>query len=202
MLDGYFRTVKDALLLPLARRLTAIPPVVISLVGLICGLAAAVLLTQQQYGWGLAGWLLNRLFDGLDGAVARTHRRQSNLGGYLDILFDFVAYAAIPLALAVGLPSQMNFLAAAFLLATFYLNAASWMYLAAVLEKQRRGARDTGELTTITMPDGLVGGAETIFFYCMFIIWPAQMALLFALMGILVIITVVQRVIWALRFLD
>lgn len=202
MLDGYLRSAKDTLLLPLARRLNGIHPTVISLVGLAVGLATAVLLTQQQVGWGLAGWLLNRILDGLDGAVARTGRQQSDLGGYLDILFDFGVYAAIPLALAVSVPAPINLLAAAFLLSTFYVNSASWLYLSAILEKRRRGAANSGELTTVTMPAGVIGGAETVIFYSAFILWPAQMAWLFALMGLLVIVTIVQRVVWAARFLD
>jgi phosphatidylglycerophosphate synthase len=202
MLDRYFRALKDALLLPFARQLAAVHPTVISFVGLAVGLVAAALLTQQQYLWGMAAWLFNRFLDGLDGTIARTTHQQSDLGGYLDILFDFVVYAVLPLALAVGMPSQINFLAAAFLLATFYVNSASWMYLAGILEKRKHGAGETGELTTITMPGGLIGGTETIIFFSLFILLPTQMALLFTVMAILVIITVVQRIIWAMRYLD
>ncbi|GAB4425202.1 MAG: hypothetical protein Kow0031_04690 [Anaerolineae bacterium] len=202
MLDQRLRQVKDLVLLPLSRLLLAVPPTAISVVGLGFGLLAALLLAQQQYGWALALWLLNRLCDGLDGAVARLGYRQSDLGGYLDILFDFVVYAAIPVALVVGAPSEASWLALAVLLASFYVNAASWMFLAALLEKRGHSARHRAKPTAVTMPAGLIGGTETILFYTLFMLWPAQMAALFWLMSLLVAITVVQRVVWAVRRLD
>lgn len=33
------------------------------------------------------------------------------------------------------------------------------------------GARARGELATVTMPNGLVGGAETILFFSVFLVW-------------------------------
>lgn len=202
MLDNYLRSAKDVLLFPLARVFYTTHPTLISVAGLLVGLLAAVMLMQQFYGWGLALWLANRLLDGLDGAVARAANKQSDLGGYLDILFDFVVYSLIPIALVLGAPTVNNLWALAFLLASFYINAASWMYLAAVLEKRQQGAGRRGEKTTVTMPAGLIGGTETIIFYSLFIFWPDQAALLFGLMGSLVLLTVIQRVGWAAKYLD
>ena len=42
-----------------------------TLVGLAIGLLALPLLAYEQYGWALLAILLNRLVDGLDGAIAR-----------------------------------------------------------------------------------------------------------------------------------
>lgn len=41
---------------------------------------------------GLGLILANRLSDGLDGAVARV-RGPTDLGGYLDIVYDFLLYS-------------------------------------------------------------------------------------------------------------
>ena len=202
MLDNRLRSVKDMLLVPLARLLFIIHPTIISVIGLIFGLIAAGMLVQQQYLWAFGFWLLNRLFDGLDGAVARVTYRQSDLGGYLDILFDFVIYGAIPVALVVGTPTEAGYVTLALLLGTFYVNAASWMYLSAILEKRAHGAKQQDELTSVTMPGGIVGGTETILFYSTFILWPGQVPFLFSLMTLLVAITIVQRVIWAGRHLN
>ena len=76
------------------------------------------------------------------------------------------------------------------------------MYLAAILEKRNQGTYQKKELTTITMPSGLVGGAETVLFYCVFILWPQQLVVLFVLMGVLVLVTIGQRLIWAVRHLS
>lgn len=200
MLDNVLRHWKDRLLEPAARLLLAVPPTLITAVGLLVGLVGMVLLTQQLYSAGLVCWLLNRTLDGLDGAVARQHRRQSDLGGYVDILADFVVYAGFPLALVVSAPSVNGYLGLAWLLASFYVNAASWMYLAAILEKRRH--QRNAELTSVTMPAGLIGGAETVIFYIIFILWPAALPVLFTLMGGLVLITVGQRLIWATKHLD
>lgn len=197
MLDNTLRLFKDRLLEPLARPLPDVQPIIITLIALGVGVAGIILVIQQAYGWGMVCWLLNRLLDGLDGSVARLHWRQSDLGGYVDILADFVVYAGFPVALVVSAPSDAGYLSLALLLASFYINAASWMYLAAILEK-RRYKWDT-ELTTVTMPDGLIGGAETIVFYCLFLLWPGYLVPLYTLMAGLVLVTIGQRLVWAVK---
>jgi len=67
----------------------------------------------------------------LDGTHARVHGRASRFGAYLDIVLDFVVYAAIPMAIAWRHGTLSVAFAALALVATFYVNAASWMYLAA-----------------------------------------------------------------------
>ncbi|MCB9078949.1 MAG: CDP-alcohol phosphatidyltransferase family protein [Anaerolineaceae bacterium] len=201
MLDHYLRGAKDYVLAFLAPPLYRVHPITLSFIGLGFGLIAGIFLMRQQYLLGFIFWLINRILDGLDGAIARQTGRQSDLGGYIDIIFDFVIYAFIPIALVVGLPSTEAFLSLSFLLGSFYVNSASWMYLAAILEKRREGAKTKGELTTITMPSGLIGGAETVLFFSLFIIWPQQLILLFVLMGILVFFTTGQRLVWAARYL-
>ncbi len=199
MFDEQMRGIKDGVFDPLAQLLLAIPPWFFSVVGLLVGLWAAVALWQQQYALGFGLWFLNRVFDGLDGAVARQCGKQSDFGGYLDIIVDFVVYAAIPVGLAVGRGETAVYLALIFLLSSFYVNGASWMYLAAILEKRKLAHSD--RLTTITMPTGLIGGVETIIFYTAFIFFPAYLAWLFTAMGLLVLITIGQRLIWARQHL-
>jgi len=99
------------------------------------------------------------------------------------------------LTVAVGTPVAYL----ALLLASFYLNGASWMYLAALLEKRNAGAAARGELTTVTMPAGLVEGAETVVLYTLFLLFPGALVPLFGLMAVLVLFTVGQRVAWAAR---
>lgn len=201
MFDDFFRQLKDQIITPLARRLSKVSPTTITLITLVVGALGIVLLIQKIYWLALICWIANRILDGLDGTMARVNKQQSDLGGYIDILADFVIYAGVPIALVVGRPSEFGYLSLAFLLATFYVNAASWMYLAAILEKRNHGASTTGELTTVTMPAGLIAGTETIVFYSIFIIWPQYLAALFVIMGVLVVITIGQRLLWAIRHL-
>lgn len=205
MFDEKMRQLKDNAFAPLAHLLQAVPPWFFTVAGLVAGLATAVTLWQQQYALGLLLWFLNRVFDGLDGAVARQCGTSSDFGGYLDIVVDFVIYAAIPVGLAAGRVdptaatgmAQPLIFSLIFLLCTYYVNAASWMYLAAVLEKRR--ASHDGRLTTIVMPAGIIGGTETIIFYTAFIFFPAHLVWLFGLMGGLIVITILQRLVWAAR---
>ncbi len=201
MFDHLLRGLKDQLLAPVARLLRGVPPNLISAVALVFGIGAAAAAAKAEWGVGLALWIANRITDGLDGTVARVAERQSDFGGYLDILLDFVVYAAIPVGFAVSSIDRPVVLWAVGLEGAFFVNACSWMYLSAVLEKRASGARVTGELTTVTMPPALVAGFETVVFYALFFLFPEKLALLFGLMTTLVGINIVQRLLWARRVL-
>ena len=134
-------------------------------------------------------------YDGLDGLMARLHEKQSDFGGYVDILTDYVIYAALPIGLVAGAASNEHYLALAFLLASFYVNSASWMYLSAILEK--RAAHSPETQTTIVMPAGIIGGFETIIAYGIFLLFPMNITLLFSIFAALVFITTIQRLVWA-----
>lgn len=208
MFDHILRPLKDALLAWLVRPFERVHPNLITVLAFLVGLAAAGALVQQHYLWGLVGWLLSRLLDGLDGAVARAYGKQSDFGGYLDILLDFAIYALIPLALVLSMPTIQHYFWLAILLSSFYLNAASWMHLAALLEKRAAQSGSTAstastppKLTSVVMPAGIIAGTETISFYCLFILFPQYLVALFAAMAILVLLTVVQRLVWASRHL-
>src|SRR6266545_1820904 len=184
MLDPVLRPVKDRVLWPLARTVDRrVHPNVLTMVGFFVGLGCAALLAVGAYAPAFGLWLANRVVDGLDGAVARAQRRQTDLGGYLDLLLDFILYGVIPIALVAGrLEPAPLLLPLAALLGSFYVNAASWMYLAAVLEKRAAGAVARGEQTTVTMPTALVEGTETIVFYSLFMLFPNALAPLFGVM--------------------
>ena len=202
MVDKVLRVPKEQMLTPVATRIShRVHPTALTLAAFGIGLAAAVAVSQRAYGIGMGLWVLNRVLDGLDGTVARLHCKQSDLGGYLDIVLDTVIYAAIPFALVLSRPAPLAWLSLAFLLSSFYVNGASWMYLAALLEKRRQGADARGELTTITMPGGLIEGTETILFYTMFLLFPGSSVYVFMLMGLLVVATVGQRLVWAMEYL-
>ncbi|MBM7845291.1 CDP-alcohol phosphatidyltransferase family protein [Herpetosiphon giganteus] len=201
MVDQFLRQPKERLLAPLAQRLRHIHPTSITLAAFGVGLAAAACAWQQQYWASLGCWLLNRLLDGLDGTVARLSNQQSDLGGYLDILLDVLIYALLPIGLVAGQPTLGNSLAALGLIASFYVNAISWAYLAAILEKRQQGAKAQAAMTSIAMPSGLIEGTETVLLFSLFIVLPSHLNLLFHGMTALVGITIGQRVLWASHYL-
>mgnify|MGYP005839719195 CR=1 FL=1 len=195
MIDKALCEPKETLLTPLVRGpLRRIHPTVV-------GVAAAVAAWQGAYFAALSLWAVNRVLDGLDGTLARSTGQQSDLGAYLDIVLDHIVYVAVPLGLALAVGTPAALLALALLLASFYINGASWMYLAALLEKRNAGAPTRGELTTVTMPGGLVEGAETVVLYTLFLLFPGALVPLFGLMAVLVLFTAAQRGAWAVRHL-
>ena len=200
MFDNFFRALKDWLLAPLARAIgPGLSPNTISLLAFAAGMSVAAAVVTGRTGLALALWIVNRVLDGFDGTQARVHSTQSDFGGYLDIVLDFIVYAAVPIAIAATDRQPGLVFAVVILLATFFVNAASWMYLAAILERRQAGAAARGELTTITMPPGIVAGTETVIFYALFIALPAWRVALFWTMGALVCVNVLQRLWWAWR---
>jgi len=200
MFDHWLRILKDRLFAPIAPGIgRLVHPTLISALALLAGLTSALLAAAGRTAPAFAAWAASRILDGLDGSVARAVGAQSDLGGYVDTLMDFVVYAAVPIGVILGHPSEAAWHAGLFLLATFYVNAASWMYLAAILERRNLGAGVTGERTTVTMPPGIVAGTETVVLYSAILLAPAWAPTLFWVMGSLVCLNVVLRLVWAWR---
>lgn len=212
MIDSVLRPGKDAALAPIVRRLPGwLGAGWLTAAGLLATLGAAALAAAgTRAAVGL--WLLGRLLDGLDGAVARRRSTTSDLGGYLDIVADTVGYAAVPIGLAAADGSSGTWAACAALLASFYVNAVSWTYLAAVREKRTAAAGGAVSATggggdagasepSISIPTGVIEGGETIVFYTAMLVWPGAAPELFVVMAALVAVTVVKRLVWAARAL-
>jgi phosphatidylglycerophosphate synthase len=142
---------------------------VVSVTGLAVGLAAVPLLALAHYGAALLVILLNRLLDGLDGAVAR-QSQPTALGGYLDIVCDMAFYAAVPLGFVLAQPE--NAVWAAVLLASFVCTCAS--FLGRAVLAAGRGERDPGTRgrKSFFHAAGLIEGTETIVAFVLFCLLP------------------------------
>lgn len=201
MRDSMLRKQKDLLLAPLATStMSTIHPNVVSVLALVVGLLAGAAIINQLYLYGLILWLFNRCLDGLDGVVARVHHKQSDFGGYLDLVLDFIIYLTIPISFAIAQPSSALFWSLTALLSSFYVNTATWMGLSAIFEKRKIATNN--RLTSMEMPTGLIEGAETIILYSLFCIFPGYATYLFILMAVLVFATAIQRLWWAWKHLN
>lgn len=168
----------------------------VTLFGLFMGLVAAAMLALGLPSvLALVPLLIGRLADGLDGAVARATAK-SDFGGYLDILCDFIFYAAIPLAFA--LRDGDNALAAAFLLAAFYINGASFLGFAIMAEKRGLTTAAQGE-KSLYYSAGLLEGTETILFFVLLCLWPEAFRPLAVIFGLLCLVTTGARALLARR---
>ncbi|NRG19642.1 CDP-alcohol phosphatidyltransferase family protein [Rhizobiales bacterium] len=143
----------------------------VTIAGFVSGLAAAVSIATGYWFAALPLIGLNRLADGLDGAVARATQK-TDLGGYLDIVLDFFFYGAVPFAFAVHNPLTNAYAAAALLLA-FYMNGATFLGFAIMAEK-RGMSTDIQGAKSLYYFGGLAEGAETIAVFtamCLFPDW-------------------------------
>ncbi|OYT34166.1 phosphatidylglycerophosphate synthase, partial [Archaeoglobales archaeon ex4484_92] len=75
---------------PLARILAefGLQPNHLTILGLLIGLAASILISVHQIFIGAFFVLLSGICDVLDGAIARTQDMETKFGGYLDSVFD------------------------------------------------------------------------------------------------------------------
>ena len=120
MLDPFMRRLID----PPLNGVAAIWPRKISanqitIFGLVLGVACFLAIAINTMTAALILLALNRLADGLDGAVARA-QTPSELGAYLDIVSDFVLWGLLPIGFII-LDSD-NAIAAAVLLSSFSMS--------------------------------------------------------------------------------
>ena len=165
----------------------------VSVSGFFIGLVAAFSIANQAYILGVVMILLSRIFDGIDGTVARL-TQTTDQGGFLDISLDFLFYAAIPLAFAFANPAS-NALPAASLLAAFLGTGSTFLAFATFAEK--RG------LQSSNLPDksfyflgGLTEATETIAVFVAMCIWPQHFAWLAYGFAALCCITIATRIYW------
>jgi phosphatidylglycerophosphate synthase len=176
---------------------TGVTPNAVTYTAFAVGLMAALAIALHFYVVGAVLILLSRLFDALDGALARLTNTASDQGGFLDIALDFLFYASIPLAFAVANPAA-NALAAATLLAAFIGTGSSFLAFAVIAAK--RGMSSTA------YPDksfyflgGLTEATETLAFFVAMCLWPAYFAPLAFLFAALCAVTIFTRITWGLR---
>ena len=196
MLDGVLRKLIDPPLNKMGILLAkaGISANAITLFGVLIGLAAAFAIAANWFLFALILIIISRLADGLDGAVARATKK-TDFGGYLDIVMDFLFYAAIPLGFIFANPSS-NALAGAILLLSFNFNGASFLGYAILAEKHKHKTDVSGE-KSIYFSNGLVGGSETILFFVVICLWSKLFAMLAIIFAILVIATAVMRILHA-----
>ena len=176
MFDSLLRPLKDRILAPAVASVgRRISPNAVTVLAFLAGLLCAAAICLQATIAAVVLWFLNRTLDGLDGAVARSTGRKTDGGGYLDIVLDFAVYAVLPLAMVFTVEDLPLARAGTVLLAAFYVNSASWMYLSAILERRKRSgsAPEGGSSTSVDMPAGLIEGTETIVLYTLMIALPA-----------------------------
>lgn len=162
----------------------------ITLAGFGIGILACLAVISEAYIIALVGLLLNRLADGLDGAVARM-TGATDRGAFLDIALDFWFYSLFPLAFAIADPGQ-NALAAAVLIATFVGTGSSFLAFSIIAEKRGVSSKDYPS-KGIYYLGGLTEGTETIGVLVAFCLFPGAFPMIAYIFAALCTVTTLTR---------
>lgn len=192
MLDPYMRTIIDPPLNYVGKRIASfgISANIITLTGLLMGLSAMALIGTKQYL--LAAFLIaiNRLLDGLDGAVAR-HKGLTDFGGFLDIVSDSIVYAGIVFAFGIANPKNLH--AAIFLIFSFIGPMTAFLAYAIIAARKQISTNRRGK-KSFYYSGGICEGTETALALILMCLYPAHFNIICFVFGVLCWMTTIGRV--------
>lgn len=190
-----FAPLLDRAATPLVRR--GVSANHITILACVLALGAAALVARGSPRLGIALWLVSRIGDGLDGALAR-HRRQSGaFGGYLDITLDMTAYVAMVVGFAVTAPALwLGWLA---VMAGYVLVITTTLALSDAARANSRPVSDTNR--TFQFSPGLAEAGETNVMYILWALLPGQLGWLVWVWAAALAFTAAQRTALAARVL-
>lgn len=165
----------------------------ITVTGFGIGLLTLPALIFQQYWLALCFIIINRIFDGLDGALAR-RRGITDCGGFLDITLDFLFYSLVPFGFILADPAQ-NAVAGAFLIFAFVGTGSSFLAFAIMAGKRNIDNPDYQHKSLFYL-GGLTEGTETIACFVLFCLLPEHFAIIAWIFGSLCWVTTATRI-WA-----
>ncbi len=151
-----------------------------TLFGFSIGCLALPALITEHYLLALIFISLNRICDGLDGALARI-QGITDSGGFLDISLDFLFYSLIPFGFALANPEQ-NAIAGAFLIFSFVGTGSSFLAFAVMAGKQGID-NPVYKHKSLYYMSGLTEGTETIGAFIAFCIFPQHFAVIAYVFG-------------------
>ena len=170
----------------------------VTITGFVLGISSVFLLYFHFYKTALFLIMLNRLFDGLDGAIARI-TTPTDAGGFLDITLDFIFYSGVVLGFGLSDPEN-NAAAASFLLFSFVGTGSSFLAFSIMAEKNRIKSRQYPD-KSLYFSGGLVEGTETIIFFIFFCLFPHLFSILAIVFSILCWLTTCIRIYTGYRLL-
>ncbi len=197
MLDATIRLRIAPVVEAVARRLVAVGISAQAVTALAFAAGAGACIAAAFAAWtpALALWLVSRVLDGLDGAVARL-RTPTDIGGFLDIVGDFTVYAGFVAGVAVSVPGAR--LACVVLLCAYYVSGTAFLAFSSLAERRRIAV---GDERSVRFVGGLAEGFETILVYSAICLAPAHAAPIAWGFAVIVAFTAAQRIVGAVRLL-
>ncbi len=192
MIDAYIRPIMDPPLTKMGIVLSRfhISANVVTIFGFLLGLASMAAISQGAYTMAGFLFLANRVCDGLDGGIARASE-MTDLGGYLDIISDFIIYPGISLAFCFADPA--NALYGAFVI--FAMSGAMTSFLGFAIMCAKRNIETTKRgKKSFYFLGGICEGFETAVFLAAMCFWPEAFPALATIFGVLCIATTIGRI--------
>ena len=169
-----------------------ISPNHVTLIGFSFGVLMCLSIIIDQYLIAIIFLFLNRLSDGLDGTMARL-QTPTPLGGYLDIVLDFLIYGGF--VLSFGITEQNNTLLSMILLFCYIGTGSTFLAKAAILPSLTNQNLNEEIPKSFHYAVGLVEGTETIVFMVLCLLFPNLFIYFSFIFIILCLITIVFRII-------
>ena len=162
-----------------------------TLFGFFIGCLALPALAAEHYLLALGFIVINRICDGLDGALARI-QGITDAGGFLDISLDFLFYSLIPFGFVLANPEQ-NAIAGAFLIFSFVGTGSS--FLAFAIMASKRGIENpTYQNKSLYYMSGLTEGTETIACFVLVCLFPSSFDIIAYVFGAACWFTTMTRI--------
>lgn len=176
-----------------------ISPNHMTLIGFSFGILMCLTIIIDQYLIAIIFLFLNRLSDGLDGTMARL-QTPTPLGGYLDIVLDFLIYGGF--VLSFGITEQNNTFLSMILLFCYIGTGSTFLAKAAILPSLTNQNLNEEIPKSFHYAVGLVEGTETIIFMFLCLLFPSLFIYLASIFILLCLITIVFRIIVFYRELN
>ncbi|MFL2514073.1 MAG: CDP-alcohol phosphatidyltransferase family protein [Alphaproteobacteria bacterium] len=176
-----------------------ISPNHMTLIGFSFGVLMCLSIIIDQYLIAIIFLFFNRLSDGLDGVMARL-QTPTPLGGYLDIVLDFLIYGGF--VLSFGITEQNNTFLSMILLFCYIGTGSTFLAKAAILPSLTNQDFNEEIPKGFHYAVGLVEGTETIIFMFLCLLFPSLYIYLASIFVLLCLITIIFRIIVFYRELN
>ena len=170
----------------------------VTFVGFFFGLCCFYFIINSLFLLAIIFLFLNRLFDGLDGAIARLNGK-TDIGAFYDIILDFIFYSLFPIAF-IFLDLNYSY-SICFLLLSFVATQTTFLASAWIIEKNKISISD-GHKKSFFYSGGITEGFETIICFTLMLLFHEFTDYIAYIFGVLCWITFFCRIIFVKKILS
>ena len=201
MFDNQFRNLLDQkgkFLLSSFIKLGIIPNQV-TILGFCLSILSACFIATNHTVFGIIVWWASRLFDGLDGLLARETNQKTLFGGYLDILLDMASYSSIIIGFSFVYPQYNKFWL--FILVGYILSISSTLALSSLIESKKqltniildKSFNISQQNRSLFFTISLAEAGETSIVYTAFVVFPFYVKYIAIFWILLMLAAILQR---------